>query len=135
MGDLMIQYGNFYTWCTRHFQQVHFQHAMDHEQETNKEIKVLQEMNTKHGLSPNLGVDKLKKEQKQALRDHVDDLMTHFWAKSHRWTTDNDQEQVDAPTESNIDLRPNVPVCEAEEYGATEDYFQVVIIGLNTFKK
>ena len=28
-----------------------------------------------------------------------------------------------------------VMVMEAEGYGATEDYFQVVIIGLNTFKK
>jgi hypothetical protein len=41
---------------------------MDHEQETNKEIKVLQEMNIKRGLSPNLGVDKLKKEQNRPSR-------------------------------------------------------------------
>jgi hypothetical protein len=65
---------------------------MDHEQETNKEIKVLQEMNTKCGLSPDIGVDKLKKEQKQALKDHVDDLMTRFWAKSHCWTAYYNQE-------------------------------------------
>ena len=62
MYDLMILYLNFYMGCTRHFQQVRFHHAMDHEQETSKEIKVLQEMNAKRGLSPDLGVDKLKKE-------------------------------------------------------------------------
>jgi hypothetical protein len=62
MGDLTCQYGNFCSGCTRHFQQVRLDHSMDHEQETNKEIKVLQEMNTKRGLSPSLGVDKLKKE-------------------------------------------------------------------------
>jgi hypothetical protein len=84
---------------------------MDHKQETNKEIKVLQEMNTKCDLSPDLGVDKLKKERKQALKNHVDDLMTHFWAKSRRWTSYNNRELVVAPTESNMDLRPNVPVC------------------------
>ena len=65
---------------------------MGHEQETNKEVKVLQEIKSKRILSPNLGVDKLKKEQKQALKDHVDDLMTRFWAKSHRWTAYNNRE-------------------------------------------
>jgi len=68
MGDLLCQYGNFYSGCTRHFQHVCLQHVMDHEQETNKEIKVLQEMNIKRGLSPNLGVDKLKKEQNRPSR-------------------------------------------------------------------
>ena len=49
-------------------------------------------MNTKRGLSPNLGVDNLKKEQKQAFKDHVDDLMIPFWAKSRRWTAYNNGE-------------------------------------------
>ena len=31
MGDLMCQYGNFYSGCTRHFQHVRLQHAVDHE--------------------------------------------------------------------------------------------------------
>ena len=92
MGDLKTQYRNFYMGCTRHFQMVCGQHSHDHDLETRKEIKVLQEMNTKRGLSPNLGVDKLKKEQKQALKDHVHDLMTRFRAKSHRWTAYNNRE-------------------------------------------
>ena len=71
---------------------------MDHKQETNKKIKVLQEMSTKRSLSPDLGVDKLKKEQKQALKDHVEDLMARFRAKSHRWTAYNNQEWVVTPT-------------------------------------
>jgi hypothetical protein len=78
MGNFSCQYGNFYSGCTWHFQHVRLQHAEDHKQETKKEIKVLQEMNIRHGLSPSLGVDKLKKERKQALKDHVEDLMTRF---------------------------------------------------------
>jgi hypothetical protein len=55
-------------------------------------------MSTKRSLSPDLGVDKLKKEQKQALKDHVEDLMARFRAKSHRWTAYNNQEWVVTPT-------------------------------------
>jgi hypothetical protein len=51
-------------------------------------------MNTKRGLSPDLGVDKLKKEQKQALKDHVDVLMTRFWEKSCCWTAYNNQDRL-----------------------------------------
>ncbi len=87
MGDLMTQHVNFNTGCTSHVQQIHFDHAQDHKQETNNKIKGLQEMNAKLGL--NIGVNKLTKEQKQALKDHVDDLMTRFWVKSFRWTAYN----------------------------------------------
>ena len=61
MSDLKTQYGNFYTGCTRHFQMVCQQHAYDHDLEIQKEITVLQEMNAKRNLNPNMGVDKLKK--------------------------------------------------------------------------
>jgi hypothetical protein len=37
--------------------------------------------------------------------------MTRFRAKSHCWTAYNNREWVVTPTESNIDLRPNIPVC------------------------
>ncbi len=72
--------------CTRHCQMVREQHSHDRDLETRKKIKVLQEMNAKHNLHPNIGVDKLKKEQNQALKDHVKDIMACFWAKSHNWT-------------------------------------------------
>ena len=45
-----------------------FHHAMDHDRETSIEIKVLQEMNPKCGLNPDIGVDKLKKEHNHALK-------------------------------------------------------------------
>jgi hypothetical protein len=65
---------------------------MDHGWETSKAIKVLQEMNTKLHLNPNKGVDKLKKEQNQALKDNVDDLMARFQTKSRHWTAHSNQE-------------------------------------------
>ncbi len=101
----------FYTGVTRHFQMVCTQQVNGHNLETKHEVKVLQEMNTKHGIIPDVGVDKLKKKHTQALKDHVDDLMARFRAESHHWTAHSNHESVIAPTDSNIELRPNVPVC------------------------
>ena len=85
MGDLMTQYGCFYTGCTRHFQMVCVQEHHKHNLETQKAVKVIQEMNIKRGVPPDAGVDKFKKEQAQALKDHVDDLMKRFQVKSYQW--------------------------------------------------
>ncbi len=89
MGDLMTMYGCFYTGCTRHFQMIRAQEHHEHNLETNKAVKVIQEMNIKSGVPPNAGVDKFKQEQAQALQDHVDDLMKRFRAKSRRWLDRN----------------------------------------------
>jgi hypothetical protein len=89
MGDLMTLYGCFYTGCTRHFQMVHAQEHHEHNLETERAVKVIQEMNIKRGVSPDTGFDKFKKEQAQALKDHVDDLMKCFRAKSRRWLDRN----------------------------------------------
>ena len=69
-----------------------FHQSMDHDLETSKEINVLQEMNAKRGLNPDIGVEKLKKEQNQALKDYVDDLMARFQAKSCHWTAHSNHE-------------------------------------------
>ena len=85
MGDLMTQYGNFYTGGTRHFQMIRAQEHHEHTLETKRGIKVLQEVNVKCCIAPDAGVEKFKQEQTQALKDHVDDLMACFQAKSHCW--------------------------------------------------
>ncbi len=89
MGDLMTTYGCFYTGCTRDFQMVRVQEHHEHNLENQKAVKVIQEMNIKHNVPPDAGVDKFKKEQTQALKDHVDDLMKCFQAKSRRWLDRN----------------------------------------------
>ena len=45
---------------------------------TKKEIMVLQEMNINCGLTPDIGVEKLKTVQAQALKDHLENIMTRF---------------------------------------------------------
>jgi len=49
--------------------------------ETARAIKVIQEKNTKRGITPDAGIEKFQQEQAQALKDHVDDLMKRFRAK------------------------------------------------------
>ena len=51
------------------------QEAHAHDLETKKAIQTLQNMNTKCKLTPDAGVAKLKEEQNQALKDHVEDIM------------------------------------------------------------
>jgi hypothetical protein len=92
MGDLKTQYGNFYMGYTKHFQMVHQQHAYDLDLDTRKETTVLQKMNAKCNINPDMGVDKLKKEQNQALKDHVKDLMACLTARSHHWTAYSNRE-------------------------------------------
>ena len=75
----------FYTGCTMNFQMVCAQEHHEHTLETKRGIKVIQEMNTKHGIAPDAGVKKFQQEQAQALKDHVNDLMKCFQAKSRRW--------------------------------------------------
>ena len=62
MGDLMTQYGRFYTGATRKFGNIHGQKDWDHQLETEKKFKALQAMNVKCNLPPNTGVEQLKKE-------------------------------------------------------------------------
>ena len=78
MGDNKTQYGNFYTGVTRHFQVVQAQETSAYDQETKKAVQTLQDMNTKCKLTPDAGVAKLKEEQNQALKDHVEDIMARF---------------------------------------------------------
>jgi len=89
MGNLMTMYGCFYTGCTRHFQMVRVQEHHKHNLETQKAVKVIQEMNIKRGVPADAGVNKFKKKQAQALKDHVDDLKKCFQAKSRRWLDHN----------------------------------------------
>ena len=76
MGDNMTQYGNFYSGVTRHFQMVRAQETHAHDLEMKKAIQTLQDMNSRCNLTPDAGVAKLKEEQNQALKDHVEDIMT-----------------------------------------------------------
>ena len=57
---------------------VRFEESQVHDLETKRAIKTLQDMNTKHGLTPDAGVEKLKQGQNQALQDHVKDIMAGF---------------------------------------------------------
>ena len=75
LGDNKTQYGCFYTGMTQHFQMVWAEEVHAHDLETTKAIKTIQDMNTKHGIAPDAGVKKFQKEQSQALKDHVEDLM------------------------------------------------------------
>ena len=68
---------------------VRVQEHHEHNLETQKAVKVIQEMNIKRGVPADAGVDKFKKEQAQSLKDHVDDLMKRFQAKSRRWLDRN----------------------------------------------
>ena len=86
MGDNKTQYGNFYTGVNRCFQMVQAQETHAHDLEMKKAIQTLQDMNSRCNLTPDTGVEKLKKECTQALKDHVDDLMARFRAKSCCWT-------------------------------------------------
>ena len=54
------------------------QETYAHDLETKKAIQTLQDMNIKSKLSPDTGVAKLKEEQNQALKDHVEDIMACF---------------------------------------------------------
>ena len=78
MGDNKTEYGCFYTGMTRHIQMVWHQESHAHDLETKRVIKTLQDMSTKHRLTPDAGVEKLKQEQDQALKDHVKDLTACF---------------------------------------------------------
>ncbi len=91
MGDLMTQYGSFYTGATRQFSNIHGQKDRDHQLETKEKVKTLQMMSAKCNLPPNTGVEQLKKEHAEELKAHVD---THckIQAKSSCWTTDNNRE-------------------------------------------
>ena len=92
MGDNKTQYGCFYTGMTQHFQMVQHQGSQAHDLETKMVIKTLQDMNTKCGLTPDAGVEKLKQEQNQALQYHVKDIMARFRAKSSRWLAHSNRE-------------------------------------------
>jgi hypothetical protein len=78
MGDNMTQYGNFHSGVTRHFQMVQVQETYDHNLETKKVIQTLYDMNSKRNVTSDTGVAKLKEEQSQALKDHVEDIMACF---------------------------------------------------------
>ena len=78
MGDNKTQYGNFYTGVSRRFQMVWAQEAHTHDLDTKKAIRTLQDMDTRCNLTPDTGVVKLKEEQNQALKDHVEDIMASF---------------------------------------------------------
>ena len=92
MGDLMTQYGSFYTGTSREFSNIHGQKDWTHQLETKKKGKALQAMNVKCNLPPNTGVKQLKKERAEEHKARVDNLMARFKAKSSRWTTHNSRE-------------------------------------------
>jgi hypothetical protein len=92
MGDNLTQYGNFYSGVTQHFQMVWAQEACTHDLETKKEIQTLSDMNSKCNITPDAGVAKLKEEQNQALKDHVEDIMACFGAKSSCWLAHSNRE-------------------------------------------
>ena len=48
MGDLMTQYGSFYTNAERQFGNWRVQTAYAREQETDKKVQALQAINVKH---------------------------------------------------------------------------------------
>ena len=54
------------------------QETYAHDLETKKAIQTLHDMNSKCNITPDTGVAKLKEEQNQALKDHVEDIMARF---------------------------------------------------------
>jgi len=93
MGNLMTQYGCFYTRATREFSNIHGPKEWNHQLETKKKVKALQAMNVKHNLSPNTGVEQLKKEHAEENKVREDNIMAqHYLAKSSRWTTYTNRE-------------------------------------------
>jgi hypothetical protein len=89
MGDLMTQYGSFYTNAERQFGNWRFQTTLAHELETDKKVKALQAINVKRNLPPNTGVEQLKKEQSKELKAYFADILARFKAKSSGWTARN----------------------------------------------
>jgi len=85
MGDLCLAYGNFYTGVTNYFTQMRSANVIEYHMETAQEIQLLKEMNTKRGIPADTGVEKLQQECKQALQEHINNLMTCFNARSKRW--------------------------------------------------
>jgi hypothetical protein len=63
MGDLMTQYGSFYTNADRQFGNWHAETTFPHDAETKKQVKAVQMINAKCNLPPNTGVEQLKKER------------------------------------------------------------------------
>ncbi len=55
------------TRVTGHFKNVHAHYTHEHNHKTQKEVKLLQEMNITHMISPDAGVDKLTHEHEQVL--------------------------------------------------------------------
>ena len=89
MGDLMTQYGSFYTRATMESSNIHGQKDWDHQLETKKKVKAHQAMNAKCNLPTNTGVDQLKNERAGEFKTYLANLLTRFKAKSSRWTARN----------------------------------------------
>ena len=86
IGDLMTQYGCFYTGATREFSNIHGGKEWEHHMETKEKIKDLQVANVRHNLSPNVGGEQFKKERAEEFQAHENAFMARFRAKSSHWT-------------------------------------------------
>jgi hypothetical protein len=89
MGDLMTQYGSFYTNAERQFGNWRTQATIAYEQETNKKVQALQAINAKCNLPPNIGVEQLKKERAGEFKTNFANLLARFKAKFSCWTVRN----------------------------------------------
>jgi methyltransferase-like protein len=87
MGDLMAQYGCFYTGATREFSNVYNQKHCEHDLETEEKIKALWATNAKCNLPPNVGVKQFQKKRAEELKTCENNLMARFKAKSSCWIT------------------------------------------------
>ncbi len=86
MGDLMTQYGSFYTNTERQVGNWRAHMHLAYTQETDKKVEVLRATNVKCNLPPNTGVGLLKKEQAREFKTNAPTLLDRFKAKSSRWT-------------------------------------------------
>jgi hypothetical protein len=86
IGDLMTQYGCFYTGATGEFSNIHGGKEWEHHLETEEKIKALQVANVRCNLSTNIGVKQFKKERAEEFQAYENAFMARFRAKSSRWT-------------------------------------------------
>ena len=89
MGDLMTQYGSFYTNAERQFGNWRTQTSIFYSQETDEKVQALQAINVKCNLPPNAGVEQLKKGRAGEFKMNLANLLARFTAKSSRWTAHN----------------------------------------------
>jgi hypothetical protein len=84
MGDLMSQYGAFYTNAERQFGNFRAQMNANFMRETDHKVTALKEMNAKRNLPPNAGVEQLKKERAAEFKAYIASFLDGFKAKSRR---------------------------------------------------